>query len=54
MGAWERRDAEGLVGLFPLELEWRYGFRVGAIGGFALLRNQRMAIDFEAMRLSLE
>jgi hypothetical protein len=54
LGQWERKDAEGLIGFFPPELEWRYGFRVGAIASFALLRHRRIVFDFAQMHLALE
>ncbi len=54
LGTWERSRVEGLLGFFPAELEWRYGFRVGAIASFALLRHKQIGINFEAMHLLLE
>jgi predicted aspartyl protease len=54
VGAWERTHVEGLLGFFPPELEWRYGFRVGAIVSYALLRHKQFGINFETMHLLIE
>jgi hypothetical protein len=54
LGAWERTQVEGLLGFFPPELEWRYGFRVGAIASYALLRHKQISINFDAMHLLIE
>lgn len=45
-------DITGLVGFFPAELEWRYGFRIGALVSHTFFRHQnRWGIDFKTMRL---
>lgn len=45
------QDMTGLVGFFPLELEWRYGFRIGALVSHTFFRYQnRWGIDFQKMR----
>lgn len=54
LGSWERTNVEGLLGFFPPELEWRYGFRVGAIASYALLRHKQIGINFDAMHLLIE
>jgi predicted aspartyl protease len=45
------QEMTGLVGFFPAELEWRYGFRIGALISHAFFRSQnRWGIDFQKMR----
>ena len=45
---------EGLTGLFPDELAWRYGFHVGAMLGHDFFKQSRWGIDFQAMRMYFE
>lgn len=49
-----QRDVAGLAGLFFPDLEWRYGFRVGALVGHDFLRPSRWTIDWTGMRFWLE
>lgn len=46
LGDWDRSDVSGLVGFFPPELEWRFGFRVGALLGHSLLSGEQWGLDF--------
>ncbi len=50
LGDWCRSDQEGFANFFPAELEWRYGFRVGALVSHAFLHSRRWIVDFERMR----
>lgn len=54
LGSWCREEVEGLGGFFPEALEWRYGFRIGAIVSHAFLMGRRWGIDFTRMRMYLE
>ncbi len=51
LGDWCRHDLEGFAGFFPEALEWRYGFRVGALFSHEFLKGNRWGIDFQRMRL---
>ncbi len=47
LGGWCRTQVTGFGGLFPAELEWRYGFRVGALLSHEFLHGRQWGIDFE-------
>jgi hypothetical protein len=47
LGDWCRGGQEGLAGFFPPDLEWRYGFRTGALISHEFLMGRRWGIDFE-------
>jgi hypothetical protein len=51
LGDWCRADQEGLAGFFPGDLEWRYGFQVGALIAHEFLLGNRWGIDFQRGRL---
>lgn len=53
LGAWIRRGQVGAEGLFPDELEWRYGFRIGGIVGPEVLRGSRWGLDYSRMEMWL-
>lgn len=54
LGGWCREDVEGLAGFFPEALEWRYGFRIGAIISHAFMKGRRWGLDFARMKMYLE
>lgn len=54
LGDWCRLNQEGFAGFFPAELEWRYGFRVGALVSHAFLHSRRWTVDFDAMRFHFD
>lgn len=53
LGEWVRPDCVGVEGLFPDELEWRYGFRIGGIVGPEVFRGSRWGLDFTRMEMWL-
>ncbi len=53
LGGWCRDGMEGLSGAFPAELEWRYGFRVGAMVSHEFLKGERLGFDFQGGQLFL-
>ena len=51
LGEFCRHDIDGFAGFFPAELEWRYGFRVGALVSHAFLKQNFWGIDFKTMKM---
>ncbi|MDQ4077760.1 MAG: aspartyl protease family protein [Chloroflexota bacterium] len=54
LGEWCREDMSGFAGFFPSELEWRYGFHVGALISHQFLKKNKLGLDFNRLRLYLE
>lgn len=51
LAEFSRQNIEGFAGFFPAELEWRYGFRIGALLSHAFLKQNFWGIDFKKMKM---
>ncbi len=51
LGEFCRHNMEGFAGFFPAELEWRYGFRIGALVSHVFLKQNLWGLDFKKMKM---
>lgn len=49
----ERQDLAGLAGVFPPQLEWDFGFRIGGLVSHEFLRPYAVTFDFSRMTIRL-
>jgi hypothetical protein len=54
LGGARRQGLQGIAGVFPPQLEWAYGFRIGGLISHEFLRSYAVTFDFERMAIRLE
>jgi predicted aspartyl protease len=53
LGPARQEDLQGIAGVFPPQLEWAFGFRIGGLISHGFLRAYAVTLDFERMTMRL-
>jgi hypothetical protein len=53
MGAARRENLQGIAEVFPRQLEWAYGFRIGGLISHGFLDAFAVTLDFDRMAIRL-
>jgi predicted aspartyl protease len=54
LGEARREHLQGIAGVFPPQLEWAYGFRIGGLISHGFLQAYAVTLDFDRMVIGLE